>query len=321
MEPVVVILGAGIAGRIAAKSLAYLNPIVFDAATPTGTGYDKHMAIMRLRDPALCSLLGCEFKTVDVWKAVVRRNSITETPNIRDNNLYSLKLYGRLGARSLTQLGWAKRHVITKMPHQTAEYGKKLVKIMDGGLVFADGGLVSYDICVSTIPMPAMIASTGSIVPDGVFDAKPVTVLTGHFPLCSDVNQTLYYPDPETPLYRASIEGQRFIIEIIGQPIDVELDLAVYRCQRTFGVKFPPVSSMKRTVQKLGKMSTMPDDSRKKTIINLTKKFNIYSFGRFAIWKPIRADHLIDDIDKIKRMINFHFGGDEYSTHLEQTTK
>jgi hypothetical protein len=34
----------------------------------------------------------------------------------------------------------------------------------------------------------------------------------------------------------------------------------------------------------------------------LTDRFGIYSLGRYAIWKPIRADHLVQDVEKIKQL-------------------
>ena len=45
------------------------------------------------------------------------------------------------------------------------------------------------------------------------------------------------------------------------------------------------------------------DDARKSLIYELTDRFGIYSFGRFATWKPIRTDHLVGDIDVVKKLM------------------
>ena len=82
---------------------------------------------------------------------------------------------------------------------------------------------------------------------------------------------------------------------------DEELEVVA---ESGFGLPLSCVQDFECHRQPFGKIGCSDDSLRRALILKLTEKFGIYSFGRYAIWKPIRADELIDDIEKIRRMIN-----------------
>ena len=56
--------------------------------------------------------------------------------------------------------------------------------------------------------------------------------------------------------------------------------------------------------QKFGKISAIDDNLRKEFLYYLTREFNVYSLGRFATWKQIILDDVVDDANKIMKLIN-----------------
>ena len=53
------------------------------------------------------------------------------------------------------------------------------------------------------------------------------------------------------------------------------------------------------------------DKTRKDFIYTLTEKYNIYSVGRFATWRQLLLDDVVNDISVIERLItsnsNYNF--------------
>ena len=71
-----------------------------------------------------------------------------------------------------------------------------------------------------------------------------------------------------------------------------------------FGFKNRDIQSYTVYKQSIGKILPFANRIRKQIIDDLTNRFNIYSLGRFAIWKPIRVDHVVDDMKAITCRIN-----------------
>ena len=295
----VVIIGAGLAGSVASGAFAADKPVNYDMQQPREQ--NRHQAVMRLRDVNVAKYLGISVEQVTVWKAVAWGDQLYEVADMRMNNLYSLKLYAELAERSLRTLGRVTRWLIEGVPlPREVRWGHKLVSVEDGQLTFTDrsGGIgVDYDICISTIPMPVMLQAAGIPFTEQ-FRSHPIYVWRGKLGVQCSLHQTIYFPDPGTPVYRATVQGKQVIIECIDDtPIDLAKVLWFFGLEREDLVNDPMM-----TEQPMGKMNAINDDERRRYIYELTDRYGIYSLGRYAIWKPIRADHLVQDVDKIKRL-------------------
>lgn len=297
----VVIIGAGIAGAVAAGALSSYQPEVYDGAKDEQQSR-KHKAVMRLRDASISRYLGVGTTKIQVYKAIAVEGSIQLASDARLNNMYSLKTYGMLGARSLGSTGLVDRFIMDDdFSIKGVHYDSWLMGIEGGKLSFAGVGAhgVEYDVCISTIPMPVMLKACG-LSSRLSFEHLPVFVYRGMLTVPSTVHQTLYFPSDNTPIYRATIQNEGVIIESMSSlaPVDIS---SVMRC---FGLRqhHYTMDAMPHK-QEMGKMLPVDDTMRKRHILELTEKFGIYSLGRFAIWKSIRADHLVQDIELIKAMI------------------
>jgi hypothetical protein len=298
-----VILGAGLAGTIASSAFRGYNPTVYEAKPDVGA-LDNHKAVMRIRDPEVGNLLGCNLKPIKATKEVWFKGQLHQQASIQMNNLYSQKAYGCIGRRSLNSLGTVDRYLIegtVKPVH--CEYGKVVTHIDAGKIHFSTGSHRTksmYDICISTIPMPTLLMTLYGEYSD-VFKTEEIYVCEYKlYDIKSTVHQTIYFPEEQYPMYRATLQNDKLIVEAIeGFGEQHEGIIA-----EAFGLKRTDFSHESDTTQKAGKLIPIDEDVRLSTIYKLTNDHNIYSFGRYAIWKAIRTDHLLKDIDLIKRMMN-----------------
>ena len=54
--------------------------------------------------------------------------------------------------------------------------------------------------------------------------------------------------------------------------------------------------------QRFGKIEPIADDERKSLLFRITHEHGVYSLGRFATWRNILLDDVVDDIVAIKRL-------------------
>jgi hypothetical protein len=145
------------------------------------------------------------------------------------------------------------------------------------------------------------------------FDKKSITVDRCELPIDSDVYQTIYFPELDLRTIRASITGKTLIIERqTGKQPDQffcwrlgmreELQLVL----RKFGIDYlecdiPPGETVE---QKYGKIVDLPRDKRESILYELTRDFGVFSLGRFATWRNILLDDVVDDIAVVDRLMN-----------------
>ena len=304
----IAIIGAGISGLIAAGTFSKdpKNEVVIFDPKKTSHALSSHKAVMRLRNDKIKDYIDCKLKKITAYKAVYPESQIYDKPNILLNNLYSLKAYGSLGERSLLSLGKVERYLITHISKQNNIKKAGVGNIVKGNkLLFPDGVdnkyEYKYDICISTIPMPAMLKLVGKSY-DVEFNYKPINVMTADLKTKCNVHQTLYFTDKDSSVpYRITIEGNQLIAESIKPIIGITFD----KCLRGFGLSWDHIDTLSMTehTQKMGKLSPVDDDIRRRIMMDLTDEYNIYSFGRFAVWRPLRIDQTLDDIEKIKMFI------------------
>jgi hypothetical protein len=313
----IVILGSGVAGALAAGSMQAFNPIVYTASSEDSSGLSQHKAIMRLRNPEAGSLLGCNLKPIKIQKMLYYGGALHHSSNITAANLYSKKIYGEIGYRSIDNLGTADRYLLQgqikinncRWKHKLIEVHEEKVLCFENNRFYQE---VNYDYCISTIPLPLMLKFCGIDTPYK-FVTEQIFVYRLKLKTKCNVNQTIYIPEPEYNTYRASLQEQELILECIQDSPDPG---EVTQIVELFGLRGNDFTGEEAeiTTQKNGKMINTDGEIRKALIFRLTMDYNILSFGRYAVWKPLRVDHLIKDIEKIKRIIS---SKDKYTMHKE----
>jgi hypothetical protein len=251
------------------------------------------------------------------------------------NNMYSLKAYGTIGNRSLQHLGKAKRYLPTTTPQPKGclwGHSLKYIRIGHGAAVIChtvDGDvLLPYKTCISTLPMPVILDVAMRSDPDGnseweqhrgddaALKAEPITVLRGKLlpEIKCSVNQTIYFPESELNTYRATLEKTDIIIESVEELEDEEITKVL----NAFGLaRSMTIGKWRQNIQPYGKIVEIGDDLRRSIIYQLTDKYNIYSLGRFATWRPLRADQLVKDVHKVERMVRQSEQRNRYERRLQ----
>jgi len=303
---VIRIVGAGMAGLLAAHILRRQDPVILEAqpALP-----DNHGALLRFRTDAVARATGIPFQRVTVTKAVKRGTIIQPYATLRDHNEYSLKVTGAVAARSILSLDTVERYIapddfVEQLAHDLPiQFNTPLT-----GLDFLNG--LSSVTTVSTIPMPALMRMVEW--PDQpVFPSMPVwsvtMVLAGATPV--NVHQTIYYPslDDLCRYYRASITGNRLILEYTTAPSEAMIQADLEDVLNDFGLLQAYSARWSQWEVKhhhYGKILPIDDDTaRRAFIVAMSDRHKVYSLGRFATWRQLLLDDVLNDIHVIHRFI------------------
>lgn len=286
------IIGAGIAGLLAAN--IFQRAHVFEAGKE---GQVQHKAVLRFRSSAVGDAVGIDFRKVSVHKGLWCDGRPAQ-PSIMLANLYSRKVIGRLADRSIWKLDPAERFIAPE--DFVAQLAERCANRIDW-----EHPIDSFsrkDDCISTMPMNIAARLLPSIcvnAPD--FNYAQITVKRWHVP-DADVFQTIYFPDPATSLYRASITGNLLIAEYAGDADDYDLFEA-------FGLHKSNCRAHDTTSQRYGKIAPIDERWRRNFILQASLQHNIYSVGRFATWRNILLDDVLHDLYVVKKLI----GGDNYN--------
>lgn len=326
MSKRIVIIGAGLAGAIAYSALRHYKPLVLEAG-PERDQMNVHPAVMRLRDPSVAQFIGARFEEITVQKAIFFNGRTYNEPNIFFNNLYSMKLYRELGRRSLKDLGDNKRFILPEgypVP-DNIQWNTHVKEISAGEILWNEDGSeydyrsIPYDYCISTLPMTKMVDEI--CVPDCAiflgdqFRSLPVHVMHLSLPFPSTVHQTVYFPSPGTQIYRITVSGRSVIVEAMDT---FNVDEAENLIMDAFGIGDVDNEGRKTFTMPIGKMMAINEDQRRRYIIWLTEQHKVFSFGRFSVWKPLRTDQLLGDIEKIKRWISATDVENQYDLRLNK---
>jgi hypothetical protein len=286
------IIGSGFAGLLA----AYIFPretIVEAAAAPT----QMHKALLRFRTDAASKLTGIPFKKVRVRKGIFFEGEFHQ-PTIQLANLYSQKCLGKiLGDRSIWSIEAADRYVAPET------FYEQLIEAVGPRIMW--GQTIDFKLAkkcdapfISTAPLPAVLQSLGVEV-EAHFDRAAITVQRYRVQDC-DCYQTIYFPTDAHSLYRASITGSLLICEFEGAPEgDWLRDLL-----NAFALDGDYVDEIDKVKQSYGKIAEIDTTLRKSIIHRLSVEHNIYSLGRFATWRNILLDDVIDDAWVVKRLMH-----------------
>jgi hypothetical protein len=302
------IYGAGMAGLLAANVLRRFQPEVHEVQPSLP---NNHAALLRFRTDICSKATGIPFRKVTVHKAVSYRGTLYAQSTIALNNMYSYKVTGRIVDRSVINLVSGDRYIAPDdfISQMAASVSIKFNSPLGEEIRQRDGNSSPI---ISTLPMPLMMKLVGwKTVPK--FESRKVWSVRATLDRC-DVYQTIYYPDPELECYRASITGNLLIVECLSCP--VQLDKVLWRVMGDFGI-VKPAKRIEVKEQEYGKLIPPDDPSElRRFVLFLTDQYRIYSLGRFATWRQILLDEVVNDIHVIERLIEFRDG---YRANLEKS--
>lgn len=299
------IIGAGMAGLLAANILRRQGPVVYEAQSELP---DNHGALLRFRSDAVTRATGIPFRKVMVTKAVsVGRGQVKPYATLRDHNEYSYKVTGQVMARSILNLDPAERYIA---PDTFIEDLARPVNILlNRPMLLSDFG-TDHEPIISTIPMPGLMSMVGwGDKPD--FKFREVWSASTDLPENIDVFQTIYFPDPTGErFYRASLTGNKLVMEYcfdIRAYDDKMMQEDVWTVLGCFGLaEFVNAHDLTvtRKHHKYGKLMPIDDSLRRAFILAMTDQHGIYSVGRFATWRQILLDDVVQDVHVVERFIN-----------------
>ena len=290
------IIGAGFAGLIAAYVFPKLQVFEANAAPEL-----RHRALLRFRSDSVSKLTGIEFRPVTVRKGIFIDGKFVP-PSIQLANMYSNKCLGRIiGERSIWNLDAVTRFIAPEnVYHQLLDVVGARV-MFNASIDFKDIGTKVFPFAISTAPMPAVLEML-SVPCTEKFLRMPIHVARFRVKNC-DAHQTVYFPSDAYNLYRASITGDLLIAEFAAadgcSPYVGEWQVAL---QEAF--KFSCLDPIDQTSQRYGKIAPIDNAIRKQLIYSLTQRHSIYSLGRFAVWRNILLDDVLEDAAIIKRLLS-----------------
>lgn len=286
------IIGAGMAGCIA----AYMNPsaIIIEAEKEPP---DNHRAVLRFRSSVVSDVTNIPFQQVRVTKGIwYKGTEYALSPRIE--SLYSQKVStGAILSRSIRSLEPVTRYVAPPDFHM--QMLERLDDRIDYGQTWLPGLMGGPTI--STVPMNI----AAEIMPDASLGPRPEFWRApgySHVYRVDDCNThcTIYYPGPEIGPYRATLTGNRLIVESIQEIDKAEVaDLVL----PSFAISPERVQLQESKRTQYGKIVPIDDDWRKAFIMSLTRKHNVYSLGRFGTWRNILLDDVVNDIRVIRNLL------------------
>jgi hypothetical protein len=290
------IWGAGIAGLMAATQFQQAEII---EAGPEGC--TNHKALLRFRSSAVGDALGIEFQKVRVHKGVFFEDKFVQ-PNIFLANAYSMKVLGKLADRSIWNLDPVDRYVAPEnfIEQLIDRAGRRIVWNTKASV----GDVLKNEKIISTIPM-SILSNMVHQQDAPQFQSAPIRVERYRIPNAS-VYQTVYFPDRDTSIYRASITKDLLIVERMNDviaPMDNTLE-EVDMLAQAFCLKGNAVEKIESTSQRFGKIAPIDDQWRKDFIYLMSGLHNIFSVGRYATWRNILLDDVLNDIYVVKKLMN-----------------
>ena len=317
-----IILGAGLSGCIA----GIMNPdaVIFEAKSEESfMASPEHKAVLRFRSNKISQLTGIPFKEVQVRKSIWYQSKEHRFPDIRFTNMYSRKVVGGYFDRSIVNLDTVQRWLPPPDFHSVM-LGKISRRVKFGCPVSACNR--NYLLCrwehsdedspisrdngsiISTIAVPIMEEILNLPSPVSFSSGKKIYVVRFKIHNCN-LNVSMYYPDPDFPVYRASIMCDVLSVEMIDKNFntctaDEWFQSGILRVvMNSLGLDRKDLEYVDEGRQ-LGKINYDIDDrARKNWIVRLTIENQIYSLGRFAVWKNILQDDVYEDAKKISSYI------------------
>ena len=305
-----IIFGAGL---LAGNILRNFNPTIWEAQSGLPNNHD---ALLRFRTDRVGTSCAIPFQKVDVNKAIKYGNKLSTVPNLFLSNLYSQKVTGGVWPRSINNLSPASRYIAPlDLISQMSEGCDVVYDLSLSGEFLEEHRAFDTDVpIISTIPMPALMKMVGW---DEIPDFKSQKIWTQRatidFPECG-VYQTIYYPDKLLSHYRASVIGQTVIVESIREPQQDPGQVIMEILRDDFGIEAKRLTDIHSGVQRYGKIMPIDEGTRQKFIFEMTTRYNLYSVGRFATWRQLLLDDIVEDIQKVEKFIR---GKSDYNRKIK----
>jgi hypothetical protein len=305
------IYGAGMAGLLTANMLRRYNVFLYDAQPSLP---NNHEALLRFRTSAVEEATNIPFRKVRVLKAI-KRDNLEASCSLDLANLYSYKVTGEVMTRSVLNLDPCERYIapptfigmMASMLRGDPLYNTPLTMER---IIERDKSIP----IISTIPMPVLMKIVGWPQPPQ-FNYRTVWTITATLARpATDVYQTIYYPKPRDPYYRASITGDRLIIESMHDLSGLDLWRYADAVGMDFGLVDARFDNIQLHTQPYGKLLPIAEEERRAFILAMTNTYNVYSVGRFATWRQILMDDVVEDVRKVEHFIRTR---DNYSRHLD----
>ncbi len=276
----------------------------------------NHHALLRMRSLTVSFMTNIPFKEVFVEKFIYdhRSGNCHSNPSPADIINYSRKTNGLVTRRSIADLRTVRRYV---PPHDFQEqlidrvkdritFGNRIVCIKNGKIVTDyytwdnDDGFI-----ISTLPMQVNLEATGT-VHDIDFELRSRPIYVNKVKLKDyNLNMTIYFPQLNLNVYRASMIGNILATESIAPIEQNDIDFV---CEAFSIPSYDIITEvlLENEMQHNGKIQPVDDDTRKSFLYNMTLSHNLYSLGRFACWRQIILDDVVRDIEQIERMMRTH---------------
>lgn len=286
------IFGAGLAGLIAGcvfqKAKIYeMNKVPFVS----------HQALLRFRTSKVSDITGVKFKKVRVLKSIWSRGKEV-SPSPRLVALYSMKVTGKFENRSIMNIDASDRYIAPSNFHEILIDEMK-DRLHDGYKVTEKDYLENTPI-ISTLPLTFNSKMLGY---EFKTERNMSCIYVTKFEVFDcDMYCTVYYPDEDTTIYRASLTGNQLIIEskeplIVNSELDIVYDSLGIRNTRKDYV-------LCNHKQPMGKLTKINDGERRVQIYKMSHDHDCFSLGRFALHKNVLLDDVAKDIFVIKEMMN-----------------
>ena len=308
------IIGAGAAGLLAGAMLRDECATITEAAPSLP---HNHSALLRFRSSIVGDALGIPFRRVSVIKAVA--GAYLSNP-ICDALAYSVKTTGWATARSILSARGEIEERYIAPPDFIERMARKVTAVMlfNSPWDFGQERASHHLPLISTIPMPALAAALRY---EGLPEFPAVHGITLRATLRDvDAHATLYFPHDNVPFYRASITGDRLILEyampghspaVVDYAIekisagsrDIYEDIRLAFAAFGLDAIHQEYDNVELKAQRYMKILPIENDARERFILWASENHNVYSLGRFATWRPgLLLDDIVNDVRVIQRI-------------------
>jgi hypothetical protein len=299
-----IIYGAGLTGLLAGNIFRSFNP---DICEDKNDLPNSHGALLRFRTDKVGTACAIPFKKVRVNKVIKYDGRVFSEPNIFFSNMYSQKVTGSIMNRSINDLSPSDRYIA---PFNLVKSMAENCRIKYSNSLTIDKIKNSSEPIISTIPMPDLMKIVGWKEIPEFYKQKIYTQRARIAGIKCDIYQTIYYPDPNVPHYRVSVIGDLVISESISKPVTNAGQNIIGVLINDFGFNPKKLVDIEELSQEYGKILPVDNRLRKEFIFQMTTKYNIYSVGRFATWRQILMDDIVNDLQVIEEFIR---GGTDYT--------
>lgn len=290
-----VIIGGGLAGLLAGALERRTKVLEAQPRLP-----HNHHAVLRFRTPRIGEALNIPFRRVRVLKDIWEEGKSVEMTPARAN-AYARKCTGAVTQRSLTQLDKTPVERFIAPPDLVQQMADLVGDRLELGCAVDSGFLSSCQRpLISTMPLPALLKLLNWPSEGWPEFGRQSGIFVDRYEVPgADVFQTVYFPSPETSVYRASITGSELMVERLG---GVSNQDELIDTLGAFGLRPHDVRYQGTNNQRLGKIVELPAAVRKPLLARITREHSIWCLGRFATWRNVLLDDVLDDIFHIRAM-------------------